>query len=52
MHVTKVKKIAWTRPPDQWIKINTYGGKIDNPGNIWAGGIQRDTEGNLILAFT
>ena len=44
--MTKVQKIAWTRPPDQWINVNTDGSAIENPGKIGEGGILRDHEGN------
>ena len=50
--MTKVQKIAWTRPPDQWIKVKTDGSAIDSAGKIGAGGILRDNEGILILVFT
>ncbi|XP_004243166.1 uncharacterized protein [Solanum lycopersicum] len=50
-HDIKVCKVAWNRPPEEWIKINTDGSAINNPGKIGAGGILRDTEGRLVLAF-
>ena len=44
--------VAWTRPPDQWIKINIDGSASRNPGKIGAGGILGDHTGKLLIAFT
>ena len=50
-HEIKVCKVAWNRPQEEWIKINTDGSALTNPGKIGAGGIIRDKDGKLILAF-
>ncbi|XP_069154435.1 uncharacterized protein [Solanum lycopersicum] len=50
-HEIKVCMVAWNRPPEQWIKINTDGSALTNPGQIGAGGILRDREGKMVLAF-
>ena len=43
--------IAWNKQTDQWIKINTDGSPLDNPGRLGAGGILRDKNGQLLMAF-
>ena len=44
--------VAWTRPLDQWIKINTDGKALKNPGKIGAGGILRDHTGKILMVYT
>ena len=44
--------VTWTRPKDQWIKVNTDGSATNNPGKIGAGGILRNKNGRLVMAFT
>lgn len=44
--------VAWTRPLDQWIKINTDGRALKNPGKIGAGGILRDHTGKILMVYT
>ncbi|XP_049348952.1 uncharacterized protein LOC125813502 [Solanum verrucosum] len=51
IHDTKVTPVRWIKPPEQWIKINTDGSALSNPGRIGAGGILRDQTGEMILAF-
>ncbi|XP_015160416.1 uncharacterized protein [Solanum tuberosum] len=51
IHETKVTLVQWIKPPDQWVKINTDGSALNNPGRIGAGGIIRDQTGELLLAF-
>ncbi|KAK4733775.1 hypothetical protein R3W88_008036 [Solanum pinnatisectum] len=50
-HDTKITIVQWNRPPDEWVKINTDGSALNNPGIIGAGGIIRNKNGELILAF-
>lgn len=50
-HDIKVCKVAWNRPPEEWVRINTDGSALNNPGKIGAGGILRDKESKLVLAF-
>ncbi|XP_015160335.1 uncharacterized protein [Solanum tuberosum] len=38
-------------PPARWVKINTDGSALSNPGRIGAGGILRDQMGAMLLAF-
>ncbi|XP_069145909.1 uncharacterized protein [Solanum lycopersicum] len=52
VHNIKVYKVTWFKPPDQWIKINTDGSALTNEGKIGAGGIIRDKEGKMIMAFS
>ncbi|KAH0694811.1 hypothetical protein KY285_021908 [Solanum tuberosum] len=50
-HYTKVIMVAWKRPRDQWVKLNTDCSALFNPGRIGAGGIIRDHNGEMVLAF-
>ncbi|KAH0661517.1 hypothetical protein KY284_026448 [Solanum tuberosum] len=43
--------VIWIKPPNQWVKINTDGSALSNPGRIGAGGILRDQDGEMLLAF-
>ncbi|KAK4716302.1 hypothetical protein R3W88_014640 [Solanum pinnatisectum] len=51
-HDIQVTAIQWQKPPDSWVKINTDGSALNNPGRIEAGGILRNQNGELILAFS
>uniref|UniRef100_M1DB97 RNase H family protein n=1 Tax=Solanum tuberosum TaxID=4113 RepID=M1DB97_SOLTU len=51
IHNIKVTCVKWIKPPDQWVKINTDGSALINPGRIGAGGIIRNQDGEMILAF-
>ncbi|KAG5606098.1 hypothetical protein H5410_027590 [Solanum commersonii] len=42
IHDIKVTIVKWIKPPDDWVKINTDGSALGNPGRIGAGGIIRD----------
>ncbi|KAK4716362.1 hypothetical protein R3W88_014700 [Solanum pinnatisectum] len=42
----------WRRPSKDWVKLNTDGSALDNPGKLGAGGIIRDHRGEIILAFS
>ena len=50
-HDIKVHKVGWNKPPEDWVKINTDGSALNNPGKIGAGGIIRDKDGKLLMAF-
>ncbi|KAH0660308.1 hypothetical protein KY289_029056 [Solanum tuberosum] len=50
-HDTKVTLVKWIKPPARWVKINTDGSALSNPGRIGAGGILRDQNGEMLLAF-
>ncbi|KAL0443394.1 UNVERIFIED_CONTAM: putative ribonuclease H protein [Sesamum latifolium] len=45
------KTIYWLKPEPGWVKLNTNGASKGNPGLAGAGGIVRDYEGKVILAF-
>ncbi|KAK6791450.1 hypothetical protein RDI58_010531 [Solanum bulbocastanum] len=51
-HETKVTMVQWTKPPDKWVKVNTDRSDLCNPGRIGAGGIIRNPNGELLLAFS
>ncbi|GLU17060.1 hypothetical protein SLE2022_334570 [Rubroshorea leprosula] len=44
--------IAWDPPPPEWIKLNTNGSVIGNPGLGGCGGVFRDSQGQWVLGFT
>ncbi|XP_055814183.1 uncharacterized protein LOC129883575 [Solanum dulcamara] len=50
-HDTSVIQVKWNKPPPNFVKLNTYGSAINNPGRIGAGGILRDHKGELIYAY-
>ncbi|KAH0693196.1 hypothetical protein KY285_020293 [Solanum tuberosum] len=50
-HETKVTLVQWNKPQNQWIKLNTDGSALSNPGRIGAGGILRNSTGELIMAY-
>ncbi|KAH0655392.1 hypothetical protein KY285_030274 [Solanum tuberosum] len=50
-HDTKVTLVRWIKPPNQWVKINTDGTALSNPGRTGAGGILRDQDGEMLIAF-
>ncbi|WMV30237.1 hypothetical protein MTR67_023622 [Solanum verrucosum] len=49
---TKVTAVQWTKPPHRWVKLNTDGSALSNPGSIGAGGVIRNHLGEIILAFS
>ena len=44
--------IHWTRPPTPYIKLNTDGSAISNPGQAEAGGILQNHSGEWIFEFS
>ena len=48
---TRISLLAWNKPTDQWIKINTGGNALGYLGRLGAGGIWRDKSGQLLMAF-
>lgn len=48
---TKITLVQWIKPHYRWVKLNTYGGALNNSGRIGARGIIRNTLGNLIFAY-
>ncbi|GAA0159743.1 hypothetical protein LIER_16451 [Lithospermum erythrorhizon] len=43
--------VKWTKPPDGHFKLNTDGASKGNPGESGCGGILKDKEGSIIMAF-
>ncbi|KAK4344256.1 hypothetical protein RND71_037350 [Anisodus tanguticus] len=50
-HEINITRVCWTRPDLGIAKLNTDGSSFGNPGKIGAGGILRDSYGELIYAF-
>uniref|UniRef100_M1DWN9 RNase H family protein n=1 Tax=Solanum tuberosum TaxID=4113 RepID=M1DWN9_SOLTU len=51
VHDTKVTLVRWIKPPNQWVKINTDGSALANPGRTGAGGILRDQDEEILIEF-
>ncbi|WMV32839.1 hypothetical protein MTR67_026224, partial [Solanum verrucosum] len=49
---TKVTLVQWIKPSDVWVKLNTDGSFLSNLGKIGVGGILRDSNGNLLFAYS
>ena len=47
----KVIRVAWEKPPLGWLKLNTDGSALGNPGKAEGGGLIRDHQGNWIRGF-
>ncbi|XP_049348974.1 uncharacterized protein LOC125813528 [Solanum verrucosum] len=52
IHNSKVTAVQWIKPPEKWVKLNTDGSALNNPGSIGAGGVLRNHMGELLLAFS
>ncbi|WMV45629.1 hypothetical protein MTR67_039014 [Solanum verrucosum] len=52
IHDSKVTPVQWIKPPENWVKLNTDGSALNNPGSIGAGGVLRNHMGELLLAFS
>ncbi|XP_015077570.1 uncharacterized protein LOC107021424 [Solanum pennellii] len=51
-HAIMVKEVTWEKPQQPFLKLNTDGSALHNPGKIGGGGIVRDYQGNMIYAYT
>ena len=51
-HVKTPQFIRWQFPPDPFIKLNTDGSAIGNPGLAGVGGFLRNTSGEWISGFS
>ncbi|XP_069145589.1 uncharacterized protein [Solanum lycopersicum] len=51
-HAIMVKEVTWEKPQQPFLKLNTDGSALNNPGRNGGGGIVRDYQGNMIYAFT
>ncbi|KAL9304836.1 putative ribonuclease H domain-containing protein [Arabidopsis thaliana] len=50
--VARVERhIAWTKPPEGWVKVSTDGASRGNPGPAAAGGVIRDEDGLWVGGF-
>ncbi|CAL1402102.1 unnamed protein product [Linum trigynum] len=47
----RVVDIAWSSPPNGWVKLNIDGASNGNPGPAGAGGVLRDGVGHWIVGF-
>ena len=52
VHDIKVNMVALIKLADQWIKLNTNGSALSNPGRLGDGCILRDNHRRLVMAFT
>ncbi|CAA0835623.1 Polynucleotidyl transferase- ribonuclease H-like superfamily protein [Striga hermonthica] len=48
---SSVRNIAWTKPDEGFVKINTDGASRGNPGVAAAGGLIRDNAGQWLVGF-
>lgn len=51
LHEFKISKVSWQPPANDVVKLNIDGNIIGNPGSIGIGGICRNSQGNLLIAF-
>ncbi|KAH0646562.1 hypothetical protein KY284_034446 [Solanum tuberosum] len=51
-HDIKVTAVQWIKPPARWFKLNMDGSALSNPGSIGAGGVLRNSLGDIIFAFS
>ena len=47
-----IRAIKWERPIVGWLKLNTDGSSLGNPGLATWGGVIRDGNGNWVVGFT
>ena len=51
--ITRVCKPAcWSKPVNGWVKLNTDGSSLGNPGLATGWGLIKDEEGNWIVGFS
>ena len=43
--------VAWEKPPIGWLKLNSDGSALGNPGKVRGGGLIRDHQGNWIRGY-
>ncbi|WMV32833.1 hypothetical protein MTR67_026218 [Solanum verrucosum] len=51
-HDIKVTAVQWIKLPAMWVKLNTDGSALSNPGSIGAWGVLRNSLGEIIFAFS
>ena len=47
-----VRPIQWSKPEASWLKLNTDGSSLGNPGLAGGGGLIRNEEGGWVAGFT
>lgn len=47
-----LREIRWERPPRGWVKLNTDGSSLGNPGTAGGGGLVRDDSGHWLTGFS
>ena len=45
-------QVRWEKPQQGWIRLNTDGSTLGNPGRARGGGILRDDQGNWVAGFS
>ncbi|KAH6776357.1 hypothetical protein C2S52_013918 [Perilla frutescens var. hirtella] len=50
-HPKVIKTVIWKPPPRGWVKINTDGSAVSEPGNLACGGIFQNHMGSVIACF-
>ena len=45
------KPFWWCKPANGWVKLNTDGSSLGNPGQAGGGGLIRDEDGNWIVGI-
>ena len=44
--------VRWMKPPMDWLKLNTNGASLGNPGKAGGGGVIRDSSGKWVKGFS
>ena len=53
IHLSKIcVPVAWQKPPAGWVKLNTDGSALGNPGRAGGGGVIQDHLGHWIKGFS
>lgn len=47
----KTIPVLWYKPPGQWVKVNSDGSSLNNPGAIGGRGIIENNSGNFLFAY-
>ena len=49
--VKSIIPVGWEKPPWGWLKLNSDGSALNNPGKVGGGGLLRDHEGNWVKGY-
>ena len=52
VHDIKVSMVKCLKPGEQFLNLHIDGSSLTNPGRLGAGGILRDNQGKVVMAFT